>query len=486
MKSLTSWPILEISAPQPTLFEYIPKLAVNNRNFQVKSTKAQWTEGRRWKTDLKLAPNGIVEVKDRHCPHCNHWLRKYGQVHRNTIVGPPILMAHAVTIQSFQRYFCPTHGEIFIDYETIVAFHGQYHPVYLQLARLLFSIGFTAGRIRVIFLAIYQLIIPENTILAWIVLMRIDLPLLFEGRDRPCSGYLMYDEIHLRLERQKKYAQIVMDGQFGFILGIYVAKHLTKETIQAFFIQTIITPQLPFKSVTHDDHASYTPAFDTPELKEIPRQLDLAHTKKRIRSKFEKICRKVNKGRGIQSNAYEFLIRGTYKAVEARTEEEFEWRMDVLETSILLFHYPKIQEFFAQLRGDKPRLLAHLSDPEIPLSSSAMESVNNEVEQYRPLKWDLKNDERALFILQARSMMRNSRCLSKTEKIFDRREQALHDRKANGESSSQLDTDYLYLKWLRQQLHHYRAQLHHFWEKYFPKGSFDVFQKSWSLARRIS
>jgi hypothetical protein len=397
-----------------------------------------------------------------------------------------MLLAHTITIHTFQRYFCPTHGEIFIDYETIVIYHGQYHPFYLQMARLLFSIGFPAGRIQVIFLVAYQVIIPENTILSWIGIMRVDLPLLFEGKDRPCSGYLMYDEIHLRLEHTKKYAQIVMDGHFGFILGLYIAKHLTMESVRAFFLQTITAPQLTFKSVTHDDHASYITAFDTPELKDVPRQLDLAHTKKRIRTKIGKICRKVNKARGIISNAYEYLIRGAYKAIEARTETEFDWRMDLLETSSLLFHYPKIIDFFAQLRRDKPRFLAHLLDLDIPLSSSAMESVNNEVEQYRPLKWDLKNDERALFILQARSMIRNSRCLLKTEKIFYRREQALLNRKANGEISPQLDTDQTYLKWLRQQLHHYKGKIHDFWEKYFPKGSFDNFQKYWSLARRIS
>jgi hypothetical protein len=49
----------------------------------------------------------------------------------------------------------------------------------------------------------------------------------------------------------------------------------------------------------------------------------------------------------------------------------------------------KVTKIFAQLRADKDLLLTHLKNSDVPLSSSPMESVNNEMEGYKALKWDL-------------------------------------------------------------------------------------------------
>ena len=70
-----------------------------------------------------------------------------------------------------------------------------------------------------------------------------------------------------------------------------------------------------------------------------------------------------------------------------------------------------------------------------------MESVNNEMEGYKALKWDLKNPLRAEFVLQARGSIRNSRCIPRVEAQLIRREEACNNLEANGGSSSQIDTD---------------------------------------------
>ncbi len=470
---------VHVQSPPLSLVDLFPTILPESRRAPIKEKIKLMPDGR-WKMPLKITPDGTVGVQDQRCPQCHRKLRKYGYIERKKVHVPPQFQALSPRITRFERYFCPEHGEIFINHEALVTQHGQYHEIYMRRSRLLYAIGLTPNKIHLIFLAIDQLYIPENTILTWIWEMHVELPLLLAPAEMPCSGYLMYDEIHLRLEHHKQYAQILMDGYFGFIINVCVAAELSKETVTQFFLKNVIEPILPCISVTTDDHSTYGGVFKAAPFTFIIRQLDLSHTKRRIRENVEKAARKVNKELNINSHAYEFLIQASYCAVEAQSEAEFEWRMDVIQSLAILEKYPKLTKFFAQLREDKDLLLAHLKNSDVPLSSSPMESVNNEMEGYKALKWDLKNPLRAEFVLQARGSIRNSRCIPRVEAQLIRREEACNNLEANGGSSSQIDTDRYHLKWLRQKLKKYKEKLKQFWEKYYPQGSFEAFQLAWT------
>ncbi len=246
---------VHVQSPPLSLVNLFPTILPESRRAPIKEKIKLMPDGR-WKMPLKITPDGTVGVQDQRCPQCHRKLRKYGYIECKKVHVPPQFQALSPRITRFERYFCPEHGEIFINHEALVTQHGQYHEIYMRQSRLLYAIGLTPNKIYLIFLAIDQLYIPENTILTWIWEMHVELPLLLAPAEMPCSGYLMYDEIHLRLEHHKQYAQILMDGYFGFIINVCVAAELSKETVTQFFLKNVIEPILPCISVTTDDHST--------------------------------------------------------------------------------------------------------------------------------------------------------------------------------------------------------------------------------------
>ena len=438
---------------------------------------AQLKDTGEWVLPLKCSRDGLITLVTRKCPQCGRYLNENGSNPRIRIISYEDEFPNRLELK---RYVCKFCGEIILDYSQFVAKHKNYPPEYLRQARELHAEGQTAGDITLIILTTHQQTIPPNTIKSWINEMKDATSTVMNTKEFPASGFYSHDEIHTRVADEKKFVQITVDTEWNLIAATQVIDQLKSEDTTAHFEVLTNDRGLPAKGIATDDASVYSGAFSQPPLQGVPHQLDIGHVKQTVRKKIYAAAGLKEHWKRPLPSKFQLILKLLYAILNSQTEFDFIFNVGRAMAIIEPMENPKVAKILQSLTDMEELLIAHVRTPDLAKTTNATESVNAETELYAPFKYDLKSKEGMLFMANLRGLFHNSRQFPMIFARLERMQQAIVSLKENFGYKGGVKVEYLRFFRLKNRILRYYEIIRTFWETYFSKGSFDLFQQYWS------
>ncbi|MBA7526555.1 hypothetical protein ES705_18717 [subsurface metagenome] len=151
---------------------------------------------------LRMKHNGTIYIKEENCLDCGRRIIKNGYNRRIAILADG-LGKHEFHIH---RKRCPYCGEIKPDYSKLAPKNVNYHESYKRRARQHYMEGLMPSQIQRVFRIDFSIEISLTSIINWIEEVREPLREMLCTTPVPSSGYWGYDEIHLRINKERMYA----------------------------------------------------------------------------------------------------------------------------------------------------------------------------------------------------------------------------------------------------------------------------------------
>ena len=125
-----------------------------------------------------------------------------------------------------QRKRCPRCGEIKPDYSKFVPKYGNYHENYKRRARQHHMEGLMPPQIQRVFKIDFGIQISLTIIVNWVNKIAKPLRKTLQETTVPSSGYWGYDEIHLRISKNRMYAIDTVDVNTRFVPVAKIAENM--------------------------------------------------------------------------------------------------------------------------------------------------------------------------------------------------------------------------------------------------------------------
>ncbi len=149
---------------------------------------------------IRMKRNGTICIKETHCLTCGSRLVKNGYNDRIAILDNG-LGKHEFRIQRKRCFRC---GEIKPDYSKIAPKYGNYHENYRRRARQHYMEGLMPSQIQRVFKIDFGIKISLTPLVNWLNEAAKPLRKTLKETPVPSSGYWGYDEIHLRISKERR------------------------------------------------------------------------------------------------------------------------------------------------------------------------------------------------------------------------------------------------------------------------------------------
>jgi transposase-like protein len=430
-----------------------------------------------WMLDLKVVEENLVMVKDRHCPICHKWLVKNGtnqKVDYDPETRDPFLFF-------LQRYRCPDHGEIEINYSEISPKYAKFSPELQQGVRLAFSIGNSPSNIQKICIALRLQLIPLTTIKSWIYPMKTELRPLLYPKDMPCSGSLAYDEVHLKMEGKKGYLLSSVDNRTKLVVRSEYSDSLDKQAVKKHFMEIKLGQNVVITSVVHDGATFYGTVFKDRSLKHIKQGTCHTHFKRGVRTK---LYEAVGLGKKVKEDlprgAFR-LLRMLYWTINSKTEFKFLIRLEACRSLACTLGNPKLLPIIDWIESHQELLLNHLSCPFLVKTTNGIESIHNEIEVYRVFKVGMKTELGVEFVADSRIFMHNLRATYRFQPQIEQERNYLGRLKEQFGDGPEIRSLWRSQAQFEQKMEMYRMNLEQLWDEHFPKKAKILFKALWGI-----
>ncbi len=429
-----------------------------------------------WMLDLKIVEENRVVLKDRHCPICKIWLSKNGinnkvEYNENTTEKYQLHL---------QRYLCPDHGEIHINYAKISQRFPKYSTDLQRSVRLVFSLGIPPSKIQNICIALRLILIPLSTIKSWIYPLKTQLKPILYPRKMPCSGSLIYDEIHLKLEGRKGYLLSSIDNYTRLVIRSDYSKILDKKAVKSHFVKIKSRQKVKIDSVVHDGATVYGSVFKDRSLKKIAEGRCHTHFKKSIRSK---IYKATGLGKQLQKplpRGHFRFLRMLYWTVNSPTEFDFFIRLEAARSLADTLKNDKLPRIVNWVGAAQKYLLNHLYHPHLAKTTNAVESLHNEIEVYRVFKVGQKTGMGIEFVANSRIFIHNLRELNRIKPKLDKEQDYLNILQENFGYCAGVRARKNRFARFRTKIYTYQKELEQFWNVKYPKKALPLFKQLWA------
>jgi len=429
-----------------------------------------------WMLDLKIIEANRVILKDRHCPICRKWLIKNGI---NNKVDYLKSNTQKYNLR-YQRYLCPDHGEIQINYLKISKNYPKYSTELQRGVRLVFSLGSPPSRIQKICIALRLILIPLSTIKSWIYPLKTQLkPVLYPPK-MPCSGSLAYDEIHLKLEGQKGYLLSSIDNYTKLVIKSEYSDVLDKKAVKSHFKKIKLQQKIKIDSVVHDGATVYGSVFKDRSLHKIEEGRCHTHFKKNIRSKLYDAVGLGKQLRKALPRGHFRLLRMLYWTINSKTEFDYLIRLEASRSLADTLKNEKLPTIINWVGSAQESLQNYLHQPYLAKTTNAIESLHNEIEVYRVFKVGQKTEMGIEFVADSRIFIHNMRELNRIKPKFDKNQNYLDILQENFGYCEGVRGMKNKFSRFKTKIYRYQEKLEEFWTENYPKESLDLFKKLWA------
>lgn len=400
-----------ISVKQTTLNKFYPHLPNSGVHALVKSEEEAENLYSDESYSFELKPDGSIEIRETHCLSCHQRL-VYNGYNKRIAVLDKGLGKHEFRIH---RKRCKTCGEIKPDYSALFPEYGTYHENYKRRARQHYMEGLMPGQIKRVFRIDFDLKIAESTIVNWVNEIQDDLRELLESTPIPSSGYLGYDEIHMRIAGERMYAIDTIDVNTGFVPVAKISTEMGRDAGREVLMEGRKNCELKIEGLIKDMTTNLGSLFRTRSFKHILLQNCLTHVKWAV-------SRHVKAFAGLSEHStkpipdeWRWLLSQYYRIIDSNHETDAYIQLEILRSTIAKLEGKRkghLLTAFKTLSSSLPKIIACQKDPKMPTTNNKMEGQHKVYTYYPSFKRNMMTPKGAQRVLDYRVFRHNFRRFS--------------------------------------------------------------------------
>lgn len=395
-----------IKIEQCTLNKFFPELPKPKECSLVKKLEQINSLSANEQYTLRMKHDGTIYIKEEYCLDCGRRLVKNGFNERIAILAEG-LGRHEFHIH---RKRCPYCGEIKPDYSKLAPKNGNYHESYKRRARQHYMEGLMPSQIQRVFRIDFSIDISLTSIVNWIEVVREPLREMLRTTPVPSSGYWGYDEIHLRINKERMYAIDTVDVVTRFVPVAKISENMGRDAGRDVLMEGRKDRQLWIHGLVKDCTANLGGLFRTRSFKHVLQQNCLTHVKW-IASKHVKAFAGLSKqSKKPVPKEWRWLLKRFYSLINSKDETDAYIKLEILRRTIERLKGKKTKELHTalkQLESWLPKIVAHQRNPFIPTTNNLLESYHKKYTYYPSFKRSMMTINGAQRILDYRVFRHN-------------------------------------------------------------------------------
>lgn len=387
-----------IKIEQTTLIKYLPGLKINPLITDEKSSRAG-LDGKEY--TLRMTPDRTIYIKETHCLRCGGRLVGNGNNFRVAILD----MGRGRQEFKLHRKRCKRCGEIKPDYSRLAPKFANYHENYKRRARQHYMEGLNPAQIKKVFKIDYGIDISKSSIVNWIGKVTKPLREMLRETPVPSSGYWGYDEIHMKIKGEKKYALNIVDLNTQFVPVARVKPEMGKASGREVLIEGRRNATLPIHGLVKDCTANLGKLFKMRSFKKISLQNCLTHVKWIVSAHVKAFAGLSKRSNKKVPKEWRWLLYRYYAFLDSKDEADAYIQLEAVRRTVEDLDGTKIKELHTavkQMESWLPKIIAHQRDPSLPKTNNMTEGFHKKYEYYRAFKTQMMTEWGAQRVLDYR------------------------------------------------------------------------------------
>ncbi len=353
-----------------------------------------------------MKQDGTIYIKEGYCLACGRRLIKNGYNRRIAILGDG-LGRHEFRLQ---RKRCPRCGEITPDYSKLAPRFGNYHESYKKRARQHYMEGLMPSQIKRVFKIDFDIEISLTTIYYWIDEVREPLREMLETTPVPSSGYWGYDEIHLRISKERMYALDTVDVVTRFVPVAKISENMGRDAGKRVLMEGRRGRNLWIYGLVKDCTTNLGGLFRTRSFKHVIQQNCLVHVKWIASAHVKAFAGMYRRSNKPVPKEWRWLRNRFHALIDAKHETDAYIQLEIIKYTVEKLKGKKVNELhdaLKQLEGWLPKIIAHQRNPFIPCTNNLLESFHKKYTYYPSFKRNMMTIKGAQRILDYRVFKHN-------------------------------------------------------------------------------
>ena len=355
---------------------------------------------------LRMKRNGTIYIKEIHCLTCGSRLVKNGYNDRIAILDNG-LEKHEFRIQ---RKRCPRCGEIKPNYSKIAPKYGNYYENYRRRARQHYMEGWVPSQIQRVFKIDFGIEISLTTLVNWINKVAEPLRKALKETPVPSSGYWGYDEIHLRISKERMYAIDTVDVNTRFVPVAKISENMGRNEGREVLMEGRRGKNLWINGLMKDCTTNLGGLFRPRSFKHIIQQNCLTHVKWAVSKHVKAFAGLSKQSRKPVPKKWRWLLKRFYDLIDSKDEADAYIKLEIIRSTVERLKGKKIKELqtaLKQLESWLPKIIAHQRNPFIPTTNNLLEGFHKKYTYYPSFKRSMMTPEGAQRVLDYRVFRHN-------------------------------------------------------------------------------
>jgi len=409
-----------IKIEQCTLNKFFPELPKPKEHSLVKTLDQINSLSANKEYTLRMKHDGTIYIKEEYCLDCGKRLVKNGFNERIAI------LADGLGKHEFQvhRKRCPYCGEIKPDYSKLAPKNGNYHESYKRRARQHYMDGLMPSQIQRVFRIDFSIKISLTSIVNWIEMVREPLREMLRTTPVPSSGYWGYDEIHLRINKERMYAIDTVDVVTRFVPVAKISENMGRNAGRKVLTEGRKNCQLRINGLVKDCTTNLGGLFRTRSFKHIIQQNCLTHVKWIVSAHVKAFAGMYKQSTKPVPKEWRWLRDRFYALINAKHESDAYIQLEIIKYTIERLKGKRIKELYTalkQLEGWLPKIIAHQRNPFTPTTNNLLESYHKKYTYYPSFKRSMMTIKGAQRILDYRVFRHNFRRFPEHKEMFKKK-----------------------------------------------------------------
>jgi len=355
---------------------------------------------------IGMKRNGTIYIKETHCLPCGSRLIKNGYNPRIMILDNG-LERHEFRIQRKRCLMC---GEVKPDYSKMVPKYGNYHENYKRRARQHYMEGLMPSQIQRVFKIDFNMKIALTTIVNWIGKVADPLRETLKETPVPSSEYWGYDEIHLRISKERMYAIDTVDINTRFIPVAKISRHMGRNEGRKVLMEGRRGKNLWINGIMKDCTTNLGGLFRTRSFKHIIQQNCLTHVKWVVSKHVKAFAGLSKQSKKPVPKKWSWLLKRFYTLIDSKDETDAYVKLEIIRRTLERLKGKKIKELHTalkQLEPWLPKIIAHQRNPLIPTTNNLLEGFHKKYTYYPSFKRSMMTPDGAQRVLDYRVFRHN-------------------------------------------------------------------------------
>jgi len=398
--------IAPIKIEQSTLNKFFPDLPKPKNHSLITKLQERDVLSNSEGYTLRMKQDGTIYIKEEYCLNCGKRLLKNGYNHRIAILDNG-LGKHEFHIS---RKRCPRCGEIKPDYSKIAPKFGNYHENYKKRARQHYMEGLMPSQIQRVFKIDFGIKISLMTIVNWIKEVAKPLREMLKETPVPSSGYWGYDEIHLRISRERMYAIDTVDINTRFVPVAKISENMGRAAGREVLMEGRRGKNLWINGLVKDCTTNLGGLFRTRSFKHIILQNCLTHVKWIASAHIKAFAGLYKQTKKPVPKEWRWLLKRFYALINSKHETDAYIQLEIIRSTVERLKGKQIKELHTalkQLESWLPKIIAHQRSPFMPTTNNLLESYHKKYTYYPSFKRSMMTPDGAQRVLDYRVFRHN-------------------------------------------------------------------------------